>query len=34
LLVLFEFVIGILSGFTLDTLFHQWENERPKLGAE
>jgi hypothetical protein len=29
LLVLFEFVIGLLSGFTLDALFRQWEKERP-----
>jgi H+/Cl- antiporter ClcA len=34
LLVLFEFVIGLLSGFTLDALFRQWEKERPKLGNE
>jgi hypothetical protein len=34
LLVLFEFVIGLLSGFTLDALFRQWEKERPKLGSE
>jgi hypothetical protein len=33
LLVLFEFVIGLLSGFTLDALFRQWEKERPKLGG-
>jgi hypothetical protein len=34
LLVLFEFVIGLLSGFTLDALFRQWEKERPKLGSQ
>jgi len=34
LLVLFEFVIGLLSGFTLDALFRQWEKERPQLGTK
>jgi hypothetical protein len=33
LLVLFELVIGLLSGITLDALLRQWEKEPPKFGS-